>query len=150
MSSDRKVPWPPSTGVFATYPLQCHCAAIQYTIKISPPLLESDDPDGKGVYTALECDCTHCERKGLISCHPKLADVKFSQGLEHRGEYYCAAKKHPHWICKLCGCTLGTNLSWICENVLHTEPRATINLRMLRDIRPSELQKRHEGFMRTQ
>jgi hypothetical protein len=34
--------------------------------------------------------------------------------------------------------------------VLHTEPRATINLRMLRDIRPSELQKRHEGFMRTQ
>lgn len=48
------------------------------------------------------------------------------------------------------GSTLGTNLSWICENVLHTEPRATINLRMLRDIRPSELQKRHEGFMRTQ
>ena len=81
MSTDRKVPWPPSTGVFATYPLQCHCAAIQYTITISPPLLESDDPEGKGVYTALECDCTHCERKGLISCHPKLADVKFSQGL---------------------------------------------------------------------
>lgn len=88
---------------------------------------------------------------------------------EHRGEYYCAAKKHPHWFCKTCGlfylttehthdlplittigCTLGTNLSWICENVLQTEPRATINLRMLRDIRPSELQKRHEGFMRTQ
>ena len=194
MSSERKVPWPPSTGVFATYPLQCHCAAIQYTITISPPLLESDDPECKGVYTALECDCTHCERKGLISCHPKLADVKFSQGLvripfiggkecgfdrdqmadmvpqkEHRGEYYCAAKKHPHWFCKTCGLyyrtaghtfdlplnigigsTLGTNLSWICENVLQTEPRATINLRMLRDIRPSELQKRHEGFMRTQ
>jgi hypothetical protein len=137
MSSDRSVPWPPSTGVFATYPLQCHCAAIQYTITISPPLLASDDPEGKGVYTALECDCTHCERKGLISCHPKLADVEFSQGLvriqfyvfletscdgemampngfeieladtvfrkEHRGEYYCAAKKHPHWFCKLCG-----------------------------------------------
>jgi hypothetical protein len=81
MSSDRSVPWPPSTGVFATYPLQCHCAAIQYTITISPPLLASDDPEGKGVYTALECDCTHCERKGLISCHPKLADVEFSQGL---------------------------------------------------------------------
>ena len=80
MPSDLKVPWPASTGVFATYPLQCHCAAIQYTITISPPLLESDS-EGKGVYTALECDCTHCERKGLISCHPKLADVKFSQGL---------------------------------------------------------------------
>lgn len=74
------VPWPPSTGVFATYPLQCHCAAIQYTMRISPPLLESDS-EGKGVYTALECDCTHCERKGIIACHPMLADVKFTQGL---------------------------------------------------------------------
>ncbi|GAB7328949.1 hypothetical protein MBLNU13_g00819t2 [Cladosporium sp. NU13] len=158
MSSDRKVPWPPSTGAFASYPLQCHCAAIQYTITISPPLLEADDPEGRGVYTALECDCTHCERKGLISCHPKLADVNFIEiGIadavfekEQRGEYYCGPKKHPHWFCKTCGSTLGTNLSWICENVLQTEPRATINLRMLRDIRPSELQKRHEGFMRTQ
>jgi len=102
-----------------------------------------------------------------------IADV-FCLMKEHRGEYYCAAKKHPHWFCKLCGssipivettpilvtpylvlittagCTLGTNLTWICENVMRTEPRATINLRMLRDIRPSELQKRHEGFMRTQ
>ena len=74
------VPWPPATGVFATYPLQCHCAAIQYTITVSPPLLESDS-EGKGIYTTLECDCTHCERKGMIACHPKLADVKFTQGL---------------------------------------------------------------------
>jgi hypothetical protein len=22
---------------------------------------------------------------------------------EHRGEYYCAAKKNPHWVCKICG-----------------------------------------------
>jgi hypothetical protein len=119
------VPWPPSTGVFATYPLQCHCAAIQYTVTVSPPLLESD-AEGKGIYTTLECDCTHCERKGIIACHPKLADVKFTQGLvravgtmpvewiwiriadsmlskEHRGEYYSGAKKNPHWLCKICG-----------------------------------------------
>jgi hypothetical protein len=99
------VPWPPATGVFATYPLQCHCAAIKYTITVSPPLLESDS-EGKGIYTTLECDCTHCERKGIIACHPKLADVKFTQGLEHRGEYYCAAKKNPHWVCKICGSSL--------------------------------------------
>lgn len=74
-----KTPWPEQTGVFATYPLQCHCGAIQWTMRLSPPLLESQ-AEGKGVYTTLECDCTHCERKGSISCHPKMADVKFTQG----------------------------------------------------------------------
>jgi hypothetical protein len=74
------VPYPPSTGVFATYPMQCHCAAIQYTIKLSPPLLESES-EGKGIYTALECDCSHCERKGIIACHPLLKDVEFTEGV---------------------------------------------------------------------
>jgi hypothetical protein len=82
------VPYPPSTGVFAIYPMQCHCAAIQYTIKLSPPLLESES-EGKGIYTALECDCTHCERKGIIACHPLLKDVEFTKGLvsSHRDSY---------------------------------------------------------------
>jgi hypothetical protein len=74
------VPYPPSTGVFATYPMQCHCAAIQYTIKLSPPLLESES-EGKGIYTTLECDCSHCERKGIIACHPLLKDVEFTEGV---------------------------------------------------------------------
>jgi hypothetical protein len=60
--------------------MQCHCAAIQYTIKLSPPLLESES-EGKGIYTALECDCSHCERKGIIACHPLLKDVEFTDGL---------------------------------------------------------------------
>jgi hypothetical protein len=74
------IPYPPSTGVFASYALQCHCAAIQYTIRLSPPLLESES-EGKGIYTALECDCTHCERKGIIACHPLFKDVEFTKGL---------------------------------------------------------------------
>lgn len=32
-----------------------------------------------------------------------IADVAVFLLKEHRGEYYCGAKKHPHWICKLCG-----------------------------------------------
>lgn len=75
----RSVPWPPESGVWATYPLQCHCAAIQWTITLSPPLLEKD-AEGKGVYTALECDCTHCERKAIIACHAKMKNVHFTQG----------------------------------------------------------------------
>ncbi|KAL1589633.1 hypothetical protein WHR41_01526 [Cladosporium halotolerans] len=145
---DLQVPWPAETGVSATYPMACHCGAIQWTITLSPPLLESQS-EGKGVYTALECDCTHCERKGLIACHPKAKDVVFTQGLEHRAEYLCGARKNPHWFCGLCGSTLGTDLTWLMENVMHKEPRYTINLRMLKDIRPAELQTRPETYMRS-
>lgn len=73
-------PWPPETGVWATYALACHCTAIKWTMKISPPLLESQ-AEGKGVYTAIECECSHCERKGQISCHPKMENVVFTEGL---------------------------------------------------------------------
>lgn len=43
---------------------------------------------------------------------------------------------------------MGTDLTWLMENVFHAEPRCTINLRMLRDIRPKELTTKHTGFMR--
>lgn len=87
------VPWPPSTGVTATYPMACHCTAIQWTITLSPPLLDSES-EGKGIYTAVECDCTHCERKGMISCHLKKKDIVFSQGIvsSHR-----SARTYP-WL----------------------------------------------------
>jgi hypothetical protein len=93
------VPYPSQTGVFATYPMQCHCAAIQYTIKLSPPLLESES-EGKGVYTALECDCTHCERKGIIACHPLLTNVNFTQGLVrfHRDSDFLYVEGFLFWL----------------------------------------------------
>ncbi|KAM0723546.1 hypothetical protein Q7P37_000533 [Cladosporium fusiforme] len=143
-----KTPWPPETGIWATYALSCHCAAIQYTMRISPPLLASEAA-GKEVYTAIECECTHCETKGQISCHPKMENVVFTQGLAHRNTYLTASRNNPHWFCALCGSTLGTDLTWLTENVFHDgEPRCTINLRMLKDVRPQELTVRKESYMR--
>jgi hypothetical protein len=88
-SGPSTVPWPPPnpnhSGIYA---LQCHCAAIRYQITISPPLRpptseqnHHEEIEGGDVYTALECDCTHCESKGIIACHPILRDVVFFQGL---------------------------------------------------------------------
>ena len=79
-SPTHKVPWPPSTDVSATYAMTCHCGAIQWNMTLSPPLLASQ-AQGGDIYTAVECDCTHCERKGQISCHPLAKDVEFTQGL---------------------------------------------------------------------
>lgn len=58
------------------------------------------------------------------------------------------SKKNPHWFCSLCGSALGTDLTWLMENVFHGEPRCSINLRMLKDVRPQELTTRKEGYMR--
>lgn len=79
--SSTSLPWPQPTSASASYSLQCHCAAIQFTIKLSPPLLESE-AKGEGVYTAIECDCTHCETKGIVACHPKVGDLKWEKGRE--------------------------------------------------------------------
>lgn len=77
------VPWPEENGVWQTYDLHCHCGAIRYKMAISPPLLESES-QGKGIYTALVCDCSYCERNGVIACHPRAKNVQFTQGLVSR------------------------------------------------------------------
>lgn len=84
--SPTSFPWPQPTSASASYSLQCHCAAIQFSIKLSPPLLESE-AQGEGVYTAIECDCTHCETKGILACHPKVGDLKWEAGREVRLDF---------------------------------------------------------------
>jgi len=120
-------PWPEESGIWATYALHCHCGAIHFNITISPPLLESE-AQGKGVYTATICDCSHCERLGYIVCHPKVENVEFKQGLEDRVEYRCAGKKNPHWFCRKCGSGVGTDIRDVTENVMKTEARYTVNV----------------------
>nr|OQO17214.1 hypothetical protein B0A51_15849 [Rachicladosporium sp. CCFEE 5018] len=131
------VPWPEETGVWATYALHCHCGTIRYNITISPPLLESQS-EGKGIYTAQECQCSHCLRQGYTSCHPLAKNVEFTQGLEHRKEYRCGRGICPHWFCEKCGCVLGSDLTAI-EKMFGGEARNTINLRMLKDISLDQL-----------
>jgi len=58
------------------------------------------------------------------------------------------SKKNPHWFCKLCGSTLGTDLTWLMENVFHDEPRYTINLRMLKDVEVKQLTTKEVQGMR--
>lgn len=76
-------PWPPESGNWAYYALHCHCGAIRYKMKISPPLLASQNPSPSSdpVYVAKNCQCSHCMRNGVIAIHPKAVNVEFTQGL---------------------------------------------------------------------
>ncbi|KAK3686923.1 hypothetical protein LTR37_019321 [Vermiconidia calcicola] len=140
-------PWPPSNGIYGTYDLHCHCGAIRYTMKISPPLYE-EHTQGKEQYVADECDCSHCERQGYVSVHPLSKDVEFTQGLEDRMEYYCGAKNNPHWFCRKCGSVVGSDLTHLMTEVLGMENRMTVNVRMLKDYDPDKLMTRKMKFMK--
>jgi hypothetical protein len=76
--------------------------------------------------------------------NPTLADTL----QEFLATYLTARRKNPHWFCKNCGSTLGTDLAWLMENIMvNEEPRVTINLRMLKDIRIKELKiQKREGM----
>ena len=72
-------PWPQETGVWASYALHCHCGAIRYNMKLSPPIFESE-AEGKGVYPVMSCNCSYCERVGYLTVHPLVENVEFTQG----------------------------------------------------------------------
>ena len=126
-SSKPEPPWTKPNGIFATYDLHCHCGAIRYTMKLSPPLY-AEQTEGKERCVAVECHCSSCQRHGYIAAHPLASDVEFTQGLEDRAMYYTAAKKNPHWFCRKCGCVVATDLTWLMQEVFHDESRFTINV----------------------
>jgi hypothetical protein len=49
--------------------------------------------------------------------NPTLADTL----QEFLATYLTARRKNPHWFCKNCGSTLGTDLAWLMENILVNE-----------------------------
>lgn len=121
-------PWPEETGVWATYPMHCHCGAVRWTMKISPPLL-AEQAVGKGHYTAVECHCSHCERNGFIVVHPHKENVIFTQGESEIKEYLCSSKTSPNLFCSHCGSNIGIDLKGI--EKMTGMARMAINVRLV-------------------
>jgi hypothetical protein len=94
---------------------------------LSPPLYE-EQTQGKEQYTALECGCSWCQRNGEIAVHPLVENVKFTHGLEHRGEYFLASKRAAHWFCKICASTLGADTERVMRDMGVVRPRLNVNV----------------------
>ena len=128
-----EVPWTQPNGIYGHYDLHCHCGAIKYKMKLSPPLYKEETED-KEQCIPVECNCSYCERNGYIGVHPLAKDVEFTQGLEDRVSYYTAMKKNPHWFCRKCGSVVGTDLTWLMKEVFGMENRMTINVSIRRRV----------------
>jgi hypothetical protein len=69
----------------------CHCKSVRYAVKID---LSKE---------AIECNCSHCQIKGLLLIFVPKDDFTLTQGEENLTEYRFNTNKIAHMFCKTCG-----------------------------------------------
>jgi hypothetical protein len=69
----------------------CHCGRVRYTVEVdlSKPV--------------LECNCSHCQIKGLLLAFVSANDFNITAGEESLTEYRFNTNKLQHLFCKVCG-----------------------------------------------
>jgi hypothetical protein len=69
----------------------CHCKKVRYEVKID---LSKQ---------ALECNCSHCQIKGLLLEFVPESDFTLTAGEGEMTEYRFNTNKLEHLFCKTCG-----------------------------------------------
>lgn len=68
----------------------CHCGRVRYVVTTD-------------LAKVLECNCTHCERKGLMLTFVPAADFSLQAGEQDLSEYLFNKKHIHHLFCRNCG-----------------------------------------------
>lgn len=100
----------------------CHCGAVSY---------ETQGEFGK----VMECDCSHCSRKGFLLSFIPTEDFKLLSGEDNLTEYRFNKKQIQHLFCKTCGVE-----SFAYGQNKEGKKTAMINARCLEDVDPSTLE----------
>lgn len=74
-----------------TYTASCHCGVVKISFETEP------------ITDALECNCSHCERKGLLLIFMPTEKIKVLSGEGHQTEYRFNKQTIGHLFCKTCG-----------------------------------------------
>ena len=72
------------------YTGSCHCGAVRYTV------------EGE-VDRAIECNCSHCSRKGLLLWFVPRASLAIAAGSEQLATYTFNRHVIQHRFCVVCG-----------------------------------------------
>jgi hypothetical protein len=68
----------------------CHCQAVRYEV-------EAD------ISTVMECNCSHCQIKGLLLTFAPAEKFKLVSGNDNLAEYQFNKHHIHHLFCKTCG-----------------------------------------------
>lgn len=68
----------------------CHCGAVRYEAAVD-------------FSQTMECNCSHCEKKGFILSFTPMENFRLLQGEDQLAEYRFNQKKIAHVFCKVCG-----------------------------------------------
>ena len=69
----------------------CHCGAVRFTVEGTPD-------------KAIECNCSHCQRKGLLLWFVPRAALDVTAGDDALTEYTFNRHVIRHRFCRVCGC----------------------------------------------
>jgi hypothetical protein len=100
----------------------CHCGTVKYE-------LEGD------ITEVMECNCSHCSKKGLLLYFVDKDKFKLLSGAENLGTYNFNKKAINHYFCTTCG------------TQAHAEgvsfPKACINVRCVDGIDLASIARKH-------
>jgi hypothetical protein len=69
----------------------CHCGQVSFEVEGDPQQV-------------MECNCTHCSRKGFLLWFVPRAQFKLLQGADNLTQYKFNKHIIAHQFCKTCGC----------------------------------------------
>ncbi len=74
-----------------TYEGSCHCGAVKYEIKLTPP------------DRAYACNCSICSRAGWLLAFAPATEFRLVQGDDALADYQFGKRSLHHTFCKTCG-----------------------------------------------
>ncbi len=91
----------------------CHCGKVRYEVEIDLTA------------PAIECNCSYCEKQGLILSFVPGEKLTITEGKEYLTEYHFNTGKIAHQFCKFCG------VQCFGQAPMPTGPGAAVNVRTL-------------------
>ncbi len=73
-----------------TYTGGCHCGAVQFQVWIAD-------------FTAIDCNCSICQKKGFLHCIVEPDQFQLLQGQESLSTYTFNTGQARHLFCRHCG-----------------------------------------------
>lgn len=70
----------------------CHCGAVRFTV------------DGDEIDQVIECNCSHCRRKGFLLWFLPRAALNPQSGQDKLTSYFFNKHEIKHQFCSVCGC----------------------------------------------